>query len=296
MNRCYDRLNSDMNADNVGEILEQAVLYDQSDLMKKCLEFYSVYAQETLEKFNDTHLSKDTLNAIVSCETIEVDEFQMFEVCHQWSTIECKSRNLDPTAENRRNTLDSILDKIHFCNMTGQEFASKVSPTGLLPMEKELDVFRFLNSPENASCAPFKVKERKLLRASAQLPERFYNISSDNHESETIKRSGLLLDLWKPFIVLGFVFTQTGDFNIWVNDEIHEKMSVSKAGVDVYLKHPVRKVESLCRIHISTVKEMATDRTEDECEVSWEGSHCVSFKLSKYGRTPLPFKTIIFAA
>ena len=146
--KCVGFMERNLNDHTAASFLDQAVFFNEEKLIQKCLGFLSTNASRKLKTVTDYHVSKETLKVIVNCELIicEVYAFCIFEICNSWADVECENKGLDKSGQNKRDLLGSIVSKIQFHSMTNEEIASAVSKSGLLTMQEELEVFRFINT------------------------------------------------------------------------------------------------------------------------------------------------------
>ena len=303
---CTRYLSDKLTTNNVLQILEHTLLYDATKLEKQCLHFLSIFSTQCLTTFKSNHPARDTLGAIVDCKTLRIAEVELFEACNSWAKAECQKQGIAESGENKRQALGPVLNKIHFCNLTGEEMATVVSPSGLLPVETELEVFRFLNSPK-ATTAPFTKQKRKFPDAIVKLPERFYTTHEETGGSQPTKRrkrelmnrSGITIErkYFFKFAVLGFVFSHTGDFKIWVNDAFHDSVNVTKLGVKTFLTMPIQFTGAYGeQINISDTNEPAGKCHTELVEISIDkGAKAFASKIivTKHSMRPLPFKSLV---
>ena len=319
--KCVEFLHNNMNADTVAPILDQGVFYNEEKLIRQCLDFLSANPTKNLAKVNDYHVSKETLDIMVDCESIVVDEVCIFNMCNSWAVMECAKKGLDATAENKRDMLGSTLNKIRFCSMGNGEIASMVSESGLLTIKEELDVFRFINGSHKTT-AIFPFKKRSVVKIL--LPPRFNNVSQQNkrYYIAFMSRKSTTSDIFQvrltcrpmTFKLLGLTFRETGTFQIKINEYETETVCVYDLNVTVYLRRP-----TMCDLNYglaiqgSGIKEstllplpepkwqphtedIPPDYAVEECSVTGTHSPCdpnVTFNVKKVGNVVVPLAGFI---
>jgi BTB/POZ domain-containing protein 3/6 len=129
-------LETHINVVAVLTILEQAALLDENDLRLKCWDLVDNETQifSSSEAFNEITL--ETLNELLSRETLTNDELEVFQTVFRWSGKQCLKNGLDPTGENRRRMLGDAIYNIRFLVMSREDFFQHVSTSGLLTTEE----------------------------------------------------------------------------------------------------------------------------------------------------------------
>lgn len=77
--------------------------------------------------------------------TFSVPEVEVFRACVRWAETKCVMQEVDPTAQNKRAILGPALYFIHLPCVSLFDFSKTVAPSGLLTMEEENVIFRYLN-------------------------------------------------------------------------------------------------------------------------------------------------------
>ena len=230
-----------------------------------------------------------------------MDEIYVFRACLTWSKVECEKKGLEVTTENQRKMLGSILRKIRFCSMSNEEVATQVSPSGLLSVQQEVEVFRFIGTPTESK-APFPSKERFPLHA--MLPNELSKDPGGNMRrllNVTNQSFHVYLTCCRDFKLLGFFFTKMGTFEICLNNDVCEEFTVSEADVNMYLSKPLpcekgysmdireKKVDPKAHIRNETYSFSSKTR------LNKVDNAVVTCSVTRYDLIPPPFNALIMA-
>ncbi len=161
--KCCEILEESIKPDNVFMVLEQAVQFDEKKLEAKC---WDIVSKETLECINSDafcSIGSQTLNALLKRESLTVAEVELFNGVLKWVDSECAKQgiNIEEDKTARRRVLgDSVYD-IRFLQMSQEDYAKYVSPTGILTETEVISIFQKLNGLDVAN---LKWKEQKKRR------------------------------------------------------------------------------------------------------------------------------------
>ena len=253
--KCVEFLQRSLNVDTVGSILDQAVFYNYSQLKDKCLDLLAETPAKSLERLNDTHMSKETLELIVGVEKLSLNGPGLFETCNNWARVECKTQGISANAENKRQVLGSVLKKMRFSSMTYKDIVSKVSPSGLLTLEEEVDLFRTREGPTPSPSSPrTSPKKEKSSELCVMFPSNF-STSKRKREGSFLA----VLESDKVVTLLGFVFATTGTYRIRLEAagcarSEHVKFNVYEEGAKLYLPNPYSFWEGKLNIEEDTYR------------------------------------------
>ena len=289
-----------LNYDTARPILDQAVFYEEYRLIRTCMDFFSDNATASLKRLNGYHLTRETLQLILDCDTLGVNEVCVFEACASWAEEECRIRDIPVNPENKRTILGPLLKKIRFCSMTHVEMASVVSPLGVLTPDEELKTFRFLGNPDKSQ-APFLHEKRRPLELYAMMPTDICIESQKNDVLNLLKDFHISVTCPRAFTLIGFVFNQKGQFQVKLNHTVTEKFSLCEKGVYVYLTKPLHcykentidiQVDNNGRRTKNTV-EPDTHKILCKTTPSTEDSNTLVLNVKRYNGVLLPFDGLL---
>jgi len=142
-------------------------LSESKDTKKRkiLLEFIDIYATEIFKNKSALNsLPKETLVEILKSDKLNCKEGEVFEAVTSWSKNAVKEKK-----EDEKKIMAELLPLVRFPNMTTQDIAVSVSPSGLLDPNQILDLFTFLGMKGSSDKKPklpkslegFNSKERK---------------------------------------------------------------------------------------------------------------------------------------
>jgi len=102
---CVEYLKSHLCSDNAFTLLTQARLFDEPQLMALCLETIDKTTSESLSAEGFMDVDVDTLSLVLDRDTLGIRECKLFGAVCRWAEAECSRRQLEPTANNKRQVL-----------------------------------------------------------------------------------------------------------------------------------------------------------------------------------------------
>ena len=161
--RCTRFLDRHLCADNVCGILDQALLFDEKELVEKCLDLVKFQTAEviTCQDFKD--LSSAGLGKILECSELSVSEVDVFKACVEWAKYKGTSTST-MSGVDIREKLGPLLYSIRLPVLTAEEFSSVVVTSGVLSQLEEIACSQFISHPELSedNLLPFDRVKRKV--------------------------------------------------------------------------------------------------------------------------------------
>jgi hypothetical protein len=157
---CIDFLEQNVDSQNAFTLLSQARHYCEPKLEEKCWE---IIERETAQAFSSEdflEIDHSTLVALLSRETLTVEEVDLFRSIRKWAEEECKRIKLAPQPENVRNVLSTALNLIRFPVMTLQEFTEDAAVSGILNQEETISIFLYHGSKGKTKVEKFPTSPR----------------------------------------------------------------------------------------------------------------------------------------
>ena len=157
--QCSTFLEQELTSENVCTILDQALIFEEQDLVEKCL---TVVKQNTAEVFGTDGfmtLSYSAVAKLLELQELSVREIDVFKACMKWARDKIKK----DTGEEIRQKLGDLLYKIRFPVMTAEEFSLHVSPVGVLSHVEEIACFRYICSGQGKDNLPFIAQTRGII-------------------------------------------------------------------------------------------------------------------------------------
>ncbi|CAC5421121.1 BTBD3_6 [Mytilus coruscus] len=138
---CVRYLETSLSAHNACILLSQGRLFEEQELMQRCWEVIDAQAEEALRSDGFTEIDVNTLNTVLSRETLNAKEISVFNAACRWADAECKRQNLEQTAENKRKVLGDTLFKIRIPAMSLEEYANGPAQSGVLTLQETNNLF-----------------------------------------------------------------------------------------------------------------------------------------------------------
>ncbi|XP_067894599.1 BTB/POZ domain-containing protein 6-B isoform X3 [Heterodontus francisci] len=138
---CVNFLETSLEAKNACVLLSQSRLFEEPELTQRCWEVIDAQAELALRSEGFCEIDLQTLEIILSRETLNTKEVVVFEAILSWAEAECKRQGLPPSARNKRGVLGKALYIVRIPTMTLEEFANGAAQCDLLTLEQTHDIF-----------------------------------------------------------------------------------------------------------------------------------------------------------
>ena len=151
--KCKEFLQANINAENVGVILENAHIFDEEQLFQNCMSYIFENPYESLLTEHISDLCRTCFSKVVSSDKLHLDEDIILEVVMRWGAKECIRQNLAVNDINCRKVLGDIFYMVRFPIMNLSHFADRVAGTCTALTEKEkIDLFRYMAGKNKVLC------------------------------------------------------------------------------------------------------------------------------------------------
>ena len=157
---CVECLETNIDASNACLLLSQTRIYEESDLEQHCLSVIDLQTEEAIESDSFAEIDIQTLEQILTRDTLCAKETLMFAAATWWAEAECTRQGRDINPEQCREVLGLALYLLRLPTMTPNEFANGVVQSGLLSKQEIIDVFLFFNANDKPK-VPFLTVCRK---------------------------------------------------------------------------------------------------------------------------------------
>ena len=150
---CVDFLKTNLKADNAFMLLQQARLFDETQLAEMCL---SIIDKNSCESFSSEcflDLDLETLMLILKRDTLGIREYKLYYYLTKWAQNQCAKKNISINRENQKLVLGDALKHVRFPLMTKEEFALVMSDqeSRLIDDDSIIDLFVNLTLSNNSS-------------------------------------------------------------------------------------------------------------------------------------------------
>ena len=170
--KCSRYLQYHLEASNVFSILPMAQKYEEIELTDLCWEVIDNQSQAAMRSAGFTTIEQSLLEAVVSRDTLTINEIDLFKAVDLWATNKCGNQGLEANGEEKRRILgETVVKAIRFPVMKQQEFASVVPATKILTPDEVIKFFMFFSS---AAAFPegFLIRKRSEPRKPSTNPRK----------------------------------------------------------------------------------------------------------------------------
>ena len=233
--KCSEFLEKNLTANNVCDIFDQALLFDEQNLVEKCLSIVTKDTKHVFASKSFTNISHVSLARVLQSEKLNASEIDVFKACIQWA----EAKKLEQSSSSEvtiRSTLGELLYGIRFPTMSAQEFSDIVAPTGVLSLDEEVMCFRYICSTthDKLTCGEFVSTKRAGYLQKLFLPmQDVANMFQLQNMQQNAFASAMWLHLvdgcgnkMSPVDIVGFrVLCQVGDNITLILQSFLTKMS-----------------------------------------------------------------------
>uniref|UniRef100_A0A1B6EA09 BTB domain-containing protein n=1 Tax=Clastoptera arizonana TaxID=38151 RepID=A0A1B6EA09_9HEMI len=167
---CVNYLETSLTAKNACLLLSQSRLFEEPDLMQRCWEVIDAQAEMALHSEGFVDIDLNTLESVLGRETLNCKETHLFEAALSWASAECIRKELESTAQNKRQVLGNALYLVRIPTMSLDEFANSAAQLGILTQQETIDIFLHFTA-RNKPHLSYPIKARTGLKP--QICHRF---------------------------------------------------------------------------------------------------------------------------
>ena len=158
--RCTQFLEEHMTTENLPQVLDQTLLFDETELKNKVLAKVKDDAPAVLASDEFLNLSTKALEEVLSLELKITRELEVFQAVQKWAKAKCAQLKRSPEGPNLREVMGNNLFLIRFPTMTAKEFTEFVAPQDILTTSEGYDVVQFMASKASKPTLPFPTEPR----------------------------------------------------------------------------------------------------------------------------------------
>ena len=176
--QCLKFLEDNLSAETALPLLEQSMLFDDTDLKKKLLAKIEEEAPAVLSSEDFIKLSEQALHEVLQLELCISKELDVFKAAVKWAQKKCQELHKSIEGSNLREVLGENLFLIRFPTMTVDDINEAVAPSDVLTGNEGFKVFQYITAkakrPENLPfpTEPRGVKSSQSLLAQAEVTPR----------------------------------------------------------------------------------------------------------------------------
>jgi len=160
---CQKMLQQNLSADTVCEILDQAIYFEEQELINKSVEYIGKQAARVVLTAGFLQMSREGLFKVVSYDWLQISEVTLYKACLNWATTQLIKRNINNPAEYAiRVELGEVFNKIRFPVMSIQEFAQISGNSDILTCSEKASIYYYIGTKDqNQTNLPFDWKPRR---------------------------------------------------------------------------------------------------------------------------------------
>ena len=145
--KCSEYLQNNLDPSNVFNILPMAEKFEEKELVDRCWKVVDKETKAAVKSDGFATIDGSLLEAVVSRETLIIEEIDLFKAVDQWATKKCEKQGLAENGEQKRRILgETIIKEIRFPLMKEKEFATVVLDAKILSPDEISLFFKFFNS------------------------------------------------------------------------------------------------------------------------------------------------------
>ncbi|XP_055350041.1 BTB/POZ domain-containing protein 6-B-like [Paramacrobiotus metropolitanus] len=223
---CCTFLAGQLNGTNWLTHFEKAKLWDAEKATQTCLEFVDRSTELALQSEHFENMEHETLMMILRRDTLTTDENTIYLAVERWAAAACARADMEPTPENRRQTLGAALNLIRFPMLRIAQLLDGPAKTGMLQQAELRDIYQYKHATVKPSL-PFPTEPRQgaVHRVGA---------FTFKDQEEIFVKSG---ELWYAALVTGvsapnitFIYAYAQNESVVAPDKIIRAVDILKRG------------------------------------------------------------------
>ena len=198
---CVEYLETNVDASNACLLLNHSRIFEESELMQRCLDVIDCQTEEALKSDSFTDIDYQTLEQILGRDALCAKETLIFVAASRWAEAECTRQGRDVDPKQCREVLGDALYLLRLPTMSQNEFAEIAVKSGLLSKEEIIDVFLFF-SVEHRPGLQFPTIHRK--GHKVMTCSRFQSSNVGTWAFEVGNRNSIKFSVDTPISVAGY--------------------------------------------------------------------------------------------
>jgi len=151
---CQRILQTNISTDNVCTILDQAILFEELELINKSVMFIGKNAENVLKSDAFLALSKEGLRHVAIFDWLQIKETVLYDACLKWVTFQLKNGpgKIENTTDSMiRETLGEVLYGIRFPTMSLIDFAMLTGKSDILTCDEKALIYYYIATKDDVS-------------------------------------------------------------------------------------------------------------------------------------------------
>ena len=145
--KCMEYLEDNVDPSSVFSVLPFGEKYEEKRLVSRCWEVIDKKTEELVKSDGFALIERSLLEAIVTRDSLTIEEIELFRAVDLWATKECERQGLVVDGALKRRALGETLVKaLRFPTMELQDFASVVLDSKILTQDEIVTIIKCLSS------------------------------------------------------------------------------------------------------------------------------------------------------
>lgn len=201
-----DYLESFLEPQNAFHYLMVANKFKIDRLQKSCLRMIELDTIKAFESDFFFDIDCDVLRAVLSRDSLDCEEIDIFHYASQWAEEECLRQGIAKdaiTGKDKRNVLADALHLIRMPTMSVKDFASGPALSGILTEEETINLFIYLGAQINENHIPFPFSCRTR-RGHPHMCNRFIDSDRIFDSQARLNIHAIEFSVNKPIFLVGY--------------------------------------------------------------------------------------------
>ena len=232
--KCTEYLQENLDPSNVFIILPSARKYEEQSLVDRCWNVIDKKTEEAVKSDGFPTIERSLLEAVVTRDTLTIEEIELFQAVDLWATKECDRQGLEADGKTKQRILgEEIVKVIRFPTMKLEDFASVVLDSEMLREKEIVDIIKHLSS---VSKSQLGFPETKRSRCSGDIQRccRFGSLFTTPPWGYASRIDAINFSVDKDIAVHGVCFfgseNETYSVDLTVKEPNHGSVLISKSG------------------------------------------------------------------
>ena len=219
--KCWQFLTSNVYPSNVFSVLSLAEFHEEEKVVNLCWKVIDGQTELVLRQ----RIERPRLEAIVTRDTLKIEEVKLFTAVDKWATSECEEKGLTQDGKTKRTVLgEQIIKAIRFPVMGQDQFSSVVTCSGILSAEEVCLLQKYF---EKTLGGPTGFPEHRRLPNHLVRRQRFRECGGTSSYHNGFKDS-LVFEVIAPIELYGIRLFGNKNSNYSVNLELINEKSGQK--------------------------------------------------------------------
>jgi hypothetical protein len=154
-------LDQNITHETVMTIFGSAKIFNLEDLVQKCKAFIESDPDPILQSASAMELSKETLEYVISLDSLTMDELDIYKFLIKWADSQCDRMGKEKTDQNIRTVMGDLIYNIRFHSMKVESFVKDVCNREILNAQEKLSLQQVIVGNQDKRNTKVRFGERK---------------------------------------------------------------------------------------------------------------------------------------